>query len=308
MLSYAIERLLWVVVVLFCVSVIAFFLIRLRGDPIQILVAGEHSLLTPEQVEMIRHHYGFDKPVWEQYIIFLRNATKGDFGTSFINGLPALDLVGQALPKTLQLAFVSLVVGTALGIPLGVTSALRRNSVIDLIITSSSTLGIAMPPFWFGIMLILLFACVLKLLPAYGSGTPYHLVLPSLALSLPNAATIARLSRSMLLEELGKDFVRTARAKGLAEWVVIYKHTLRNALIPVVTQLGMQLGWLLGGSVVIETVFGWPGLGRLMIEAIGYRDLQVIQAGLLFFSSSFVIINLLVDLSYGWLDPRIRYA
>jgi len=303
-----IRRLGQALITLFLVLLIVFFLVRLRGDPLQILVAGEHSLLTVEQIEELRHLHGFDKPIGTQFLIFFSNAVRGDFGTSFSNGLPALRLVTRRLPKTVELAFVSMFLAIILGMPLGVASALHRNSGFDILITSTSTMGIGMPPFWVAIMLILVFSTFFRVLPAYGAGSWRHFIMPSLALALPNAAAIARLARSMLLEELGKDFVQTARSKGLNEQLVIYKHALRCAMLPIVTQLGMQLGWLLGGSIIVESVFGWPGLGRLMVDSIGLRDLQVIQAGLLFFSTLFLLINLLVDLSYAWLDPRIRYG
>jgi len=194
-----------------------------------------------------------------------------------------------------------------IAIPMGVISAVKRNSFIDLLSTAIATVGTAMPGFWFGIMLILIFSVRLRLLPVYGAREPKAIIMPALALGTGMAARISRLTRSVMLETLGQDYIRTAYSKGLRTLVVVLRHALRNALIPVVTAFGLQLGWLLGGSVVVESVFSWPGLGRLIIEAINIRDITVVQAGLMWFATSFVLINLVVDILYTFLDPRVRY-
>ena len=198
-------------------------------------------------------------------------------------------------------------IGLIIALPLGILSAVYRNSIIDLIVTVLATLGRAMPGFWIGLMLILVFWVHFRALPAYGAESPKSIIMPALALGVGLAATLSRLTRSSMLEVLGQDYVRTARSKGLSERVVILRHALRNALIPVVTSFGLSLGWLLGGAVVIESVFSWPGLGRLMIDSIDIRDITIVQAGLLFFATSFVVINLIVDIVYTLLDPRVRY-
>ena len=221
--------------------------------------------------------------------------------------IPAMDLVLQRLKWTYLLAGVAALIGLIIALPLGILSAVYRNSFIDLIVTVLATLGRAMPGFWIGLMLILVFSVHFRALPAYGAESPKSIIMPALALGVGLAASLSRLTRSSMLEVLGQDYVRTARSKGLSERVVILRHALRNALIPVVTSFGLSLGWLLGGAVVIESVFSWPGLGRLMIDSINIRDITIVQAGLMFFATSFVVINLIVDIVYTLLDPRVRY-
>jgi peptide/nickel transport system permease protein len=292
------------VLVLAIVSVVVFLLVRLGGDPLSVMSQGDYS---PDQIEGLRKAWGLDRPLYEQYLVFLRSAAQGDFGFSPRYRRTAMEMVVERLPWTYLLAGVSAVVSLAIAIPLGVLSAVKRNSALDLASTAFATLGAAMPNFWIGIMLILLFSVTLRMLPAFGADSWKSLIMPSVTLGAAIAARLARLTRSAMLEVLGQDFIRTARAKGLAARRVIYGHALRNALIPVVTAFGLQLGWLLGGAVVVEQVFAWPGLGRLMIEAIGLRDVTIVQAGVFWFALSFLFINLLVDMSYTLLDPRIRY-
>jgi peptide/nickel transport system permease protein len=265
---------------------------------------GDYS---PDQIEGLRKAWGLDRPLYEQYLVFLRSAAQGDFGFSPRYRRTAMEMVVERLPWTYLLAGVSAVVALAIAIPLGVLSAVKRNSALDLASTAFATLGAAMPNFWIGIMLILLFSVMLRVLPAFGADSWKSIIMPAITLGAAIAARLARLTRSAMLEVLGQDFIRTARAKGLAARRVIYGHALRNALIPVVTAFGLQLGWLLGGAVVVEQVFAWPGLGRLMIEAIGLRDVPIVQAGVFWFALSFLFINLAVDVSYTLLDPRIRY-
>jgi peptide/nickel transport system permease protein len=301
---YILSRLAQLVITLFVISLIVFFLVRLKGDPVSIMAPPTFNV---EQVENLRRAWGFDKPLWEQYVVFLRKAFTGDFGISIQHRIPAMDLVLERLRWTYLLAGVAALIALVIAIPLGVLSAVRRNSVFDLAATLLATAGTAMPGFWLGIMLILIFSVNLRLLPAYGAETPAAVIMPALALGTGMAARISRLTRSSMLETLGQDYIRTAYSKGLRNRTVIWRHALRNGLIPVITAFGLQLGWLLGGSVVIETVFSWPGLGRLMIESIHIRDITIVQAGLLFFATSFVLINLAVDVLYTFFDPRIRY-
>ncbi len=304
MQRYILSRLSQLVITIFIVSLLVFFLVRLKGDPVSVMAPPTFNV---EQIERLRRAWGFDKPLWEQYLIFLRKAVTGDFGLSIQHRIPAMYLVVQRLKWTYMLAGASALIALAVAIPLGVISAVKRNSVVDLLATGVATVGTAMPGFWFGIMLMLIFSVHLRLLPAYGAEQPTSIIMPALALGTGMAARISRLTRSSMLETLGQDYIRTAYSKGLSNRVVVWRHALRNGLIPVVTAFGLQLGWLLGGSVVVESVFAWPGLGRLMIESIHIRDITIVQAGLLFFATSFVLINLVVDILYTFLDPRVRY-
>lgn len=288
---------------IFIVSLIAFFLIRLKGDPISVMAPPTFS---ESQIEALRKAWGFDRPLTEQYFVFVRKALSGDFGLSVQARIPAMELVLKRLLNTYLLASVSVVIGILIAIPLGVISALNRNSWLDIAATTSATLGTAMPNFWLGLMLILIFSVNLRLLPAFGALEPSAIIMPALTLGTGIAARLSRLTRSAMLEVLGQDYVRTAYSKGLAGRVVIVRHALRNSLLPVVTALGLQLGWLLGGSVVVESVFAWPGIGRLMIESIGVRDITVVQAALFWFALSFILINLILDIVYTLIDPRIQ--
>jgi peptide/nickel transport system permease protein len=301
---YVLRRVLQTVLVLAIVSVVVFLLVRLGGDPLSVMSQGDYS---PTQIDELRRAWGLDRPLYEQYLVFLRSAVQGDFGFSPRYRRTAMEMVIERLPWTYLLAGVSAVVALAIAIPLGVFSAVKRNSALDLASTAFATIGAAMPNFWIGIMLILLFSVTFRILPAFGADSWKSIIMPAVTLGAAIAARLARLTRSAMLEVLGQDFIRTARAKGLAARRVIYGHALRNALIPVVTAFGLQLGWLLGGAVVVEQVFAWPGLGRLMIEAIGLRDVTIVQAGVFWFALSFLLINLAVDVSYTLLDPRIRY-
>lgn len=299
-----ISRLIQMVLTLLVVSLIVFFMVRLRGDPISVMAPPTFN---EEQIENLRRAWGFDKPLAEQYFIFLRKAVTGDFGMSIQQRRPAMELVMERLGRTYQLAAVSAILGLVLAIPLGIISALNRNSFIDLVSTVLATLGTAMPSFWLGLMLILIFSVNLRVLPSFGALEPNAIILPAVTLGTGMAARLSRLTRSAMLEVLGEDYIRTAHSKGLPPYVVVIRHALRNALIPVLTAFGLQLGWLLGGSVVVEAVFAWPGLGRLMIESINVRDITIVQAGLFWFALSFILINLVIDILYTFIDPRIRY-
>ena len=279
-------------------------MVRLRGDPIAVMVPPTFN---EEQIENMRAAWGFDKPLGEQYLIFLGKAVTGDFGESIQARRPAMELVLERLGNTYVLALAASLVGLIIALPLGIISALRRNSLFDFGSTILASLGTAMPNFWLGLMLIIIFSVNLRLLPAFGAQDTASLIMPAVTLGVGMAARLSRLTRSAMLEVLSKDYVRTAHSKGLSPRSVIVGHALRNALIPIITVFGLQLGWLLGGSVVVESVFSWPGLGRLMIESINVRDITIVQAGLFWFTASFLLINLVVDILYVVLDPRVRY-
>ena len=305
MTRYIIARLLQMLITLFIISLIVFFMVRLKGDPITVMVPPTFS---EEQIEALRRAWGFDRPLLEQYFTFLRKALVGDFGDSVQFRTPAMELVIDRLKWTYLLAATSGLIGIVIALPLGIISALRRNSGVDLFSTWLATLGTAMPSFWLGLMFMLFFSVQLRILPAIGADEPRSLIMPAMTLGVGMAARLSRLTRSSMLEVLGQDYIRTALSKGLESRVVVVRHALRNALIPVVTAFGLQMGWLLGGAVVVESVFAWPGLGRLMIEAISIRDITVVQAGLFWFALTFMFINLCVDILYTIIDPRIRYS
>lgn len=292
-------------ITIFVISLIVFFLVRLNGDPASVLAPPTFNA---EQIETLRRAWGLDAPLTEQYLTFLQKAVTGDFGTSIQYRRPAMELVMERLLWTYLLAGVASLIGLVIALPLGIVSAVRRNSPIDLVSSILATIGTAMPSFWLGLMLILLFSVQLRLLPAVGVEEPVAIVMPAATLGIGMAARLSRLTRSSMLEVLGQDYIRTAWSKGLAQRLVVLRHALRNALIPVTTAFGLQLGWLLGGAVVVESVFAWPGLGRLMVESINIRDITVVQAALLWYAVSFMLINLAVDLLYTFLDPRIRYG
>ncbi|MBV7336460.1 ABC transporter permease [Chloroflexi bacterium TSY] len=299
MTKYILRRLLLMIPILLGVTVIVFSLIRLKGDPVLQLVPDYY---TDEQIEEVRRAYGFDQPIYVQYLSFLSRAVQGDFGRSFHNRQPAWDLIEEALPRTAQLAFAAILIAACLAVPFGLISALKRNSPIDFVVTTLSVGGRSVPNFWLGIMLILLFAVTLRWFPVSGtgeiSGRPFlvHLFLPALTLSVGLVTTLTRLIRSSMLEVLREDYVKTAYAKGLPGRIVIVRHGLRNALIPVVTVLGLNVAWLLGGAVIVEEIFAWPGMGRLMIQAIYARDNAVVQAGLMVTALIIMGSNLIVDL------------
>jgi ABC-type dipeptide/oligopeptide/nickel transport system permease component len=250
---------------------------------------------------------GFDDPVAVQYVRFLKGAVRGDFGESLRHGEPAMALVVERLPATFQLAGAGLLIALGLAIPAGIVSAMKRNTAVDYVSTVVALLGQAMPTFWLGIMLILLFSVRLNWLPSSGRGGLEHLILPAFTLGLFTTARITRLTRSGMLEVLGQDYIRTARAKGVGETPVVWKHALKNASIPIVTIVGIELGAALGGSVITETIFAWPGVGRLSVQAIFNRDYPVVQSAVFLLASTFVIVNFLVDVVYTYLDPRIRF-
>jgi peptide/nickel transport system permease protein len=315
MVAMILRRLLALIPVLFLISIIVFAVMRMiPGDPLDVLYGMEG--LSDQARSAMEQKLGLDQPIHLQYARWLGRLVSGDWGVSYITGQPVFNLIIQRLPATYLLAVCSMFLALLIAVPLGIIAAVNRNTGIDYAAMVLALLGISIPSFWMGIMLVLLFALVLGWLPSFGYVSPLespgealkHLLLPSIALGTALTGTVTRLVRSSLLEELGKDYVRTARAKGLAERAVILRHGLKNALIPVVTVLGMWFGFLLGGSVVLETIFAWPGVGRLLVGSILSRDYPVVQNVVLVIAVSFVLVNLLVDIVYSFLDPRIRVS
>jgi ABC-type dipeptide/oligopeptide/nickel transport system permease component len=251
---------------------------------------------------------GLDQPLLVQYGYFLSSLIRLNLGTSAHTGAPVVEEIASRLPYTVELALVALAIALTIGLLAGVAAAVSRNTVLDLLISSFSVFGVSMPVYWLGLMMIILFAINLHLLPAAGADEPTSIIMPAITLALFSLALIARMTRSSMLEVLGQDFVRTARAKGAPFRSVVFRHALRNALLPIMTVVGLQFGALLGGAVVTETVFAWPGVGRLLIDSIFFRDYPVVQGLVLMFGTTFVVINLLVDLLYAYVDPRIHYT
>jgi peptide/nickel transport system permease protein len=302
---YLARRLLLLGPVLFGVSLASFGLLQLvPGDPALVL-AGEEA--TEEVLARIRQEHGLDRPLPVQFLVYLGNVARGNLGISIQSRQPVATLIAQRFPFTLTLALLAILVSGALGVVAGVVAATRRNSALDVAALLGSLVGISMPIFWLGLLAILVFAVRLRWLPAGGSGSPAHLILPALVLGAASAAVIARMTRASLLEVLQQEYVRTARAKGVAERAVVLRHALRNAMIPVLTVFGLEFGYNLGGAVLTETVFSLPGVGRLIVEAIFARDYPVVQGALLVVATTFVLVNLLTDLAYALVDPRIRY-
>lgn len=304
MTRYWVSRLLQMIPPLFGLTIILFILLRIGGDPVAHLVRPEAS---PEEVAHVRAAYGLDRPYYEQYFKQLGLILRGDFGDSFRFRTPAMPLVLERLPATLELALASMIIAILIAIPAGLFSAIYQNSPLDLFVTTISTLGRAMPNFWIGIMLILLLAVQLEWVPVSGREEAASIILPAITLGSSVATSLARILRSSMLEVIRQEYITTARAKGLPGHLVILRHGLRNALIPFVTVFGLQMAWLLGGAVIVEDVFAWPGLGRLLLKSVQVRDLSVVQAGVFIFALVVMGTNLLVDFIYMFLDPRIRY-
>lgn len=328
-----VERLIGLVPVLLGVSVIVFLMITLTpGDPVQIMLGDSRS--SPEQEAALRHDMGLDRPLHERFVLFIGNAARGEFGLSFFHRRPVIDVIGERLPATIELTLAALVLSLVIAIPLGVLAAVRKNSWLDRLATVSSLFGVSMPGFWFGILLILLFSVKLGWFPVsgrigYASEVPAvtgmllldallagrldsfwqalrHIVLPAVTLALPMAAVLMRVTRSSMIEVLRSDYVLFAEAKGLSRARVIGRHALKNALIPTVTVAALETGSLLGGNMIVETVFGWPGLGRLVVEAIFSRNYPLVQAAVLLYAVTYVMLNFLADLLYTKLNPRVR--
>lgn len=305
MLKYFLKRILYSIPLIIGVTLVIFAITRiLPGDPARV-IAG--PLAPAEEVARITRRFGLDQPLYTQYYIYIRDLFAGDMGSSLRTGNPVSFEIFVRLPNTMMLIVASLFFATLFGVPLGVLAASKRNSLFDFIGTIVAMVGISMPVFWSGLLLILLFAVILQWLPAGGFGSFRHFIMPVFTLSFFNLANIMRVTRSSMLEILQQDYIRTAHSKGLVDRKVIYKHGLRNALIPIVTLLGLQFGALLGGTILTETVFAWPGMGRLLIDSIFARDYTVLQGTVFIFSIIIVITNLLVDFSYGFIDPKVRY-
>ena len=305
MIEYVTRRLLMMIPILLGVSLVVFVLIRLvPGDPV-ILLAGEDA--TPEAIRSLRQQWGLDQPLYVQYLTFLWNLLRGNLGTSIRSGRPVADEILDRCLNTVNLACLSLAIALSIGILAGVASGTHPYTKMDNLSMLVALFGLSAPAFWLGLMLMWLFAVYLSLLPAVGVGTIGHLVLPSITLGAAVAAAVARQTRSGILEVMRQDYVRTARSKGLPENTVVWKHVLKNAMIPVVTVAGIFFGGMLGGSIVVETVFAYPGLGKLLIDSISSRDYPVVQGLILIYAAVFSLVNLVVDLSYTYLDPRIRY-
>ena len=310
MLAYTLKRLLLLVIVMLGVTALTFFLMSYApGDPAKQIAIARYGIevTNQETIELIRVQEGLDAPVFIRYARWLEHTLHGDLGRSLVDGSSVSGEILRRLPATIELAMASLLVSLLIAIPIGIISAIKQNSAIDHISMSAALLGVSMPNFWLALLLLLFFAVYLGWFPVHGNGGIDHLVLPALTLGTGMAAITTRLTRSSMLEVLGQNYIRTARAKGMVEALVIGKHALRNVMIPVVTIIGLQIASLLEGAVVIETVFAWPGIGRLLVDAIYARDYAIVQGCALLIAVIFAVTNFLVDTSYLYLDPRIRY-
>lgn len=313
MLTYLVRRFLAIIPVLIGASFLVFSAVRLApGDPAQV-IAGEAA--TKELIEKVRVEMGLDKPILSQYLVFVSKTLQGDLGNSLRTNDRVTNELKAKLPNTLLLTASAMLLATVLGVTAGVVAASKRNSIFDNVSMILALIGVSIPIFWLGFLMMLVFSVKIPralgippIFPPTGTGTWRHLVMPSITLGVTSMAIIARMTRSSMLEVLQRDYIRTARAKGLSQTVITYKHALRNALIPVVTIVGLQVGTLLGGAVLTETVFSWPGIGTLLVTGILFRDYPVVQGTVLFITVAFVMVNLVVDLMYAFLDPRIRYS
>ena len=304
MQRYIFGRLVQGVATLIILSLVVFLAVRLSGDPALFLLPVEAT--TQEDYEQMKKNLGLDKPLYVQYGIFLGNLIRGRFGDSIIDRRPAREALFERLPATIQLAAAGMLLATVLGIPLGVLSAIKRDSIFDNLAKFFAVIGMATPAFWIAIMGILVFGALLKWLPTYGRGGPEHFILPSVVLSWSIMAGMVRLGRSSMLEILDSEYVRFARVKGLSERLVLWKHALRNAMIPLLTFGGLSLAGLLNGTIVVEVVFAWPGIGRLLLEGVVRRDIPVVQATILASAFFYIVLSLVVDIAYAYVDPRIR--
>ncbi|HEV8354850.1 MAG TPA: nickel ABC transporter permease [bacterium] len=304
--AYAFKRILASVPVLLLVSIVVFGMVfMLPGDPLLALM--EEVSLSPQRMDELREAMGLNDPIYVQYLRFFRNAIRGDLGRSTRSSQPVATILMAQIGSTLELAFAAVAISITLGIPFGVVAAIYRSRWTDSLVMVLSLLALSMPNFWLGFLLIILFSYNLEWLPSVGAGSVRQLILPALVLGLSGMGTLARITRSAMLDTLSQDYIRTARAKGLAEWVVLSKHALRNAFLPIMTLIGINMASVLSGAVVVETVFSRPGIGRVAISAIDNRDFPVVQGTVLLAAVFYVVVNLLVDLAYGLVDPRIRY-
>lgn len=334
MLRYMVKRILLLIPVLFGVSLFVFMIMHLFTTDPAALMLGQHG--TTEQIEALREQLGLNDPIYVQFFRFISDLVQGDFGRSLMTRTPVLDEIIARFPATLELALSAIIIATIVGVTIGVISAVKQYSLFDYLSMFGALVGVSMPIFWLGLMMIILFSLNLGWLPVNGridigmepvhvtglyiidsiitrdweslKSALLHIIMPATALAAYSMAIIARMTRSTMLEVIRQDYIRTARAKGLKESVVVYKHALRNALIPVITVIGLQLGLLMGGAVLTETVFSWPGIGSRLVEAILASDYPLVQGSIIFIATVFVVVNLIVDLLYAWLDPRIKYS
>lgn len=306
--AYVVRRLMLSVPTMVGISLVVFLVMHMiPGDPLAIIVDPRVGYLDPEVIQSLRAKWGLDRPLHIQYLMFLTHALRGELGYSYRFNQEVARVVVERLPATAQLAFAGWVIASVLGMVAGVAAAVRHHTVFDTGSMVMALIGVSMPAFWLGLMLMYVFAVWLRVLPPSGYGELHYLVMPALTLGLINSAVIARITRSAMLNVVRSEYITTARSKGLSERVVIYRHALRNAMIPVVTIMGVQIGSLLSGTVVTETVFSWPGIGRLAVDSIMFRDLPVVQGCVLLFALIFVLCNLAVDIIYAYVDPRVRY-
>ena len=303
MTAYILRRLSHSAIVIVLVLTVVFFLTRLTGDPVLFFVPMDTA---PADLEEIRERMGFNDPLYVQYARFMADAAQGDFGESLRQPDPAANLVISRIPATLELGLTALVISIVLGVPLGIFSAIHRGSIADKISTLIAVLGLSVPAFWMGLLLMLLFAVYLGWLPTGGRGSLAQLIMPAVTLAAFSVARYARLARSTMLDVLGQDYVRTGRAKGMSENRVIWVHALKNASIPLITVTGLQAGHLLGGAVVVEQVFSWPGMGRLLVQSLLNRDFPVVMAAIVFVALIYTLLSLLTDLAYAWANPEVR--
>ncbi|HEX6163053.1 MAG TPA: nickel ABC transporter permease [Vicinamibacterales bacterium] len=305
MLRYFVRRVLLAVPVLLGVATLVFSLIHLvPGDPAQAMIGDGAS---PQDVAELRKNLGLDQPLLTQYVTFLRNAVTGDLGKSFRTGQPVTTMIVERIPATAELAVAAMIIAILIAIPLGVVAAVWRGTAVDYSAMTFALAGVSIPNFWLGPLLAIVFAVELGWLPVSGRGTLAHLVLPAFSLGLALAAILARMTRASLLDELGELYVRAARARGVSTTASISRHALRNSMVPLLTIVALQFGAVLTGAVITETIFAWPGIGRLLIQSIGFRDYPMVQGCILLIAVTYVSVNLITDLMYGFLDPRIRY-
>ncbi len=304
MRNYVIKRMLNALLTLFLITLLTFFFLSLAKDPARMMAGPEAS---EQDLAVIRREMGLDRPVYLQYLLWLGRVVQGDFGRSYVGKTDAIRMVAERLPATLLLTFTAMGFALILSIPLGIMAAVRRGTLIDALVSALGVSGQAMPLFWFGIMLIIVFAVHLRLVPVSGYGTTLHLVLPAVTLGVYTMPVLMRLTRSSFLDVLSQDYIRTAKAKGVPRFLVLFKHALRNAALPIILMVGMQLGALVGGAVVTETVFAWPGIGRLAVDSVVTGDFPVVQATVILLATAIMLMNLIADLMVALVDPRIHF-
>ncbi len=309
MLKYILKRIFLVFFVVIGVTIVTFSTMHFApGDPAEVIAVARYGDdLTQEQIDWVRVTEGFDSPVYIQYLKWIKHVSRLDLGRSLVTSHDILEEITIRLPATFKLAVSSLVISLCIAIPAGIISAVRKNTIIDHLCMSAALLGVSIPNFWLGLLLIWLFSLTLHLFPSYGYGGCEHLVLPAITLGTSMAAITTRLTRSSMLDVLNQEYIVTAKAKGLDEKTIILRHALKNAMLPVITFAGLQLGFLLGGAVIVETIFAWPGIGKLLVDSIYARDFAMVQGCVLFIAVLFAFTNLIVDITYAFLDPRIRY-